>query len=158
LLDAALTVASRHVKRWQNWWRSAMGELEKALSALTEWQKTNGSEKKRAKRCLEAIRWSCEKAGLRLPPPRPKPHNTALGCYELLVAHPEQWGWKAIHHKPDGTLQTPCLLFLKRCGQLPDGRWAGHICILSNNVLRANVDYQYNSWWKSRVVAAFIPA
>lgn len=131
-----------------------MDKLLEVKANLLTWQKQErAAGRSRASRCLEAVRHACAEEGLRLPPPMPRPRNTALANWEALGAAPEAFGWRRIH----SPLTEPCLVYFKRCGILPDKRVAGHVALYvpADGKLYANLTYNWNQYWADRLVGAF---
>jgi len=129
-----------------------MEELKRAIEDLKKRKNTPGT-------CLGDIRQVLSKFGLRLPPPMPRPHNTAIANFEELVQDPQKYGWKAVHHV-DGKLPVPyALVYFKKCGDLGDGRQAGHIAILDVEKMKhyANADHAMTRYWGERLIGAFVP-
>jgi len=118
------------------------------------------NRKNRPKTCLGDTRWALGKEGLRLPW-RPWPFNTALGCLKALKRNPAKYGWRQVG--PSVGLPfaeyDAILVFFDRCGELKDGRIAGHVGILDvdTNTLFSNRDDRLNSWWLERIAAAYVP-
>ena len=112
----------------------------------------------RKSRCLEYVRAALSQPNILLRLPRPVlpggQVDTAMDCFRALAADPSVWGWKQVH----SPLPSPCLVFFFGCGNLPDGRQAGHIAIYDGTDIRSNEDYPLSAWWAKRLAGAFVPA
>ena len=130
-------------------------KLRTAIDNVNIWHaKEKAAGHSTSHRCLEAVRASLLKVGLKLPPSSGTA-NTALDCFKRLSADPAKWGWVQIHSPlPD----EPCLCFYGGCGILADGRVAGHIALVADGMLYANDAYKDGPYWAGRIKGAFVPA
>ena len=125
-----------------------------ALEAVEDWRRANKGHTKGW--CLRACRSALRKAGMRLPA-----DGLAINCGRKLAADPAKWGWRLVGRS--GRLlptDQPSLVFFDRCGELDDGRTAGHIALFkpSTNRLIGNERYDMTAFWLSRIVYIFLPA
>lgn len=148
-----------------------MPTLNDALNELKSWQLAHGSTANRSGRCLESVRYAIAGATLErlqgdpdatrlsLPPPIPKPLNTALGNMDALCVNPEAFGWQRVKPDAHGNLPQVTLDYYANCGTLPDGRIAGHIAIVDRRakVLYSCTDFPLTAWWQARRAASFVP-
>ena len=108
-------------------------------------------------RCLGYTRTALTSVGLRLPPPQ-QPHSTALACYHVLNADPDQWGWVRVQ---DPSAHPIKLAFFGNCGIeiANDGSTivAGHVALRLGDVLYSSEDYSYSQYWESRLLGYFVP-
>jgi len=129
--------------------------MSSQLEHAVKWLKLHYEEvpeKERKGMCLANVRQSLLPQGLPLPW-KAKPHNTALDCFAALKDLPGKWGWKRISHP----LPEYCLVFFGGCGKLADGRIAGHIAILHDGILYADIPLKYTKTWQKRLKGAFVP-
>lgn len=128
-------------------------KLALAYEQAKVWQRQNAGH--RSGRCLEAARWALAKVGLRLPPGLAKPKNTAIWNFRVLDSNPGRYGWRRVT-KP---LPRYVIVYFVNCGNLKDGRIAGHFAIWDTvrDIHRANFSASMTDWWADRVRAPFVP-
>lgn len=110
--------------------------------------------------CLGFVRKALAIIGLRLPPAsllvEQTGHSTALACYNELAKDPAKYGWIRVS-SPEAHPYLLC--FYNRCGYENGGTLtAGHIAIKDGDTLYASMDYPDTPYFRSRLVACFIPA
>ena len=124
--------------------------LPRAIVRLKQMPQVSG-------RCLGYTRVALLSVGLRLPPPQ-QPHSTALACYHVLNADPDQWGWVRVQ---DPSAHPIKLAFFGNCGIeiANDGSTivAGHVALRLGDVLYSSEDYSYSQYWESRLLGYFVP-
>lgn len=131
--------------------------LKLALKELKQWQDARTVEQKRGW-CLGATRYALAEVGLKLPPPQPKPDNTARWNGYTLAANPTHWGWLRI--APTAAAFNGLRLdYFDGVAPLPDGRIAGHVGITnpSTGIIHSAIDFQWNSSWNKARMASFVP-
>lgn len=104
--------------------------------------------------CLQTVRQALQSQGLSLPW-NAKPRNLAIEAFKDLKANPGKWGWRQVSHP----LPRYTIVFFGGCGELPDGRMAGHVAIYDQKArkLYADTVLSMTKSWGDKLKGAFVP-
>ena len=120
-----------------------MDKLAHAVIKLEIWKRT----RKTKGYCLGSVRWALGQVGLQLPW-RPWPWANARANFDLMVKNPEKYGWQQLHSPLNS--KAYYLAYFKT------GKY-GHVGILHNNIIFADVDYSFTQSWADKIIGVFIP-
>lgn len=130
-----------------------------ALDRLIDWQSINKGHT--SGWCLKAVRYGFKTTSLRLPLSWINfPGNLAISCGRRLARDPARWGWKLLGSSGKNLpTDQPSLVFFDACGELPDGRLAGHVGIYKPTTRRIIANYNQNltPYWRDRIAYVFAP-
>ena len=122
--------------------------LDGALAFLQQMPRESGM-------CLQHTRQALLSVGLKLPAPMASPRNTALENFNVLAADPSTFGWRPVGLDDSYPIK---LVYFDQVAWLTDPpRWAGHVGLLSGNVIYSDSNYPLSSWWRSKFAGAFVP-
>jgi hypothetical protein len=142
---------------------AAIRKLYDVASRLVDWQRDHAGDTEH--RCLEAVRFCCKGAGLKLPQSyKDYSGNLAITCGKALAKNPAKWGWKLLGTDADAVpTNRPTLVFFKDCGLLTKGpnagKQAGHVAIFKPSTAHivANTTYSWSKTWAQKVAYVVEP-